>query len=153
MWALCVLSELGIKYDSSLFLTRPPRYGVAEFPSQLANGIIEFPLASVKFAGRDVPLGGGYFRLLSHRLVGKFTANLNKKRIPVVFYFHPYDFSEERHRTSLDGLSPGQRLRLFNWNQKQSIGTRRCLAKFERLLKGFEFVRFEDLLPRGGFQD
>ncbi len=70
-WALDVLSELEFAYDSSIFPVWHDRYGVPRAPRVpfLARGrehsILEFPPATWRLLGTNLPVGGGgYFRLL-----------------------------------------------------------------------------------------
>src|SRR5690606_21193793 len=71
-WALDTLLELGFEYDSSIFPVRHDRYGMrgASRAPGLIDGpsggrLVEFPMATAKFANATIPVsGGGYFRLL-----------------------------------------------------------------------------------------
>src|SRR5262249_61220001 len=68
LWALDILKDHGIRYDSSIFpVSLHDRYGISDagrFASRLENGLWEFPVATLRLGGRNLPVaGGGYFRL------------------------------------------------------------------------------------------
>src|SRR5262249_14709998 len=76
LWALDVLAELGFAYDSSIFPVRHDRYGIPDAeraPHRMSTprgrSIVEWPLATAKVLGLQLPVaGGGYFRLLPYWL-------------------------------------------------------------------------------------
>ncbi|HEY6124162.1 MAG TPA: polysaccharide deacetylase family protein, partial [Steroidobacteraceae bacterium] len=62
LWAIDILCDLGFRYDSSIFPIAHDRYGIpgAEtrpgiMKDSRGNGIVEFPLSTVKFMGRRLP--------------------------------------------------------------------------------------------------
>src|SRR5437764_868605 len=63
-WALDVLAELGLAYDSSIYPVRHDRYGVPHAPRApfLARGvqhtILEIPSATLQLLGMNIPTGG-----------------------------------------------------------------------------------------------
>ena len=70
LWALEILVEEGFLVDSSIFPVRHDRYGIPGAEPRLhrltttAGYLWEFPPSVVRFAGLNVPVGGGgYFRL------------------------------------------------------------------------------------------
>jgi len=96
LWALNILKELGFVYDSSIYpIGLHDVYGIKDSPSSiytLPNGLIEFPLSTIKFFKQRLPFGGGgYFRLYPLWLTKRFIASLNKRNIPCMFYIHPYE--------------------------------------------------------------
>jgi polysaccharide deacetylase family protein (PEP-CTERM system associated) len=103
LWALDILRDLGIRYDSSIF---PPvahdRYGLegaSRFASRLPNGIWEFPVSTLRVAGRNWAVaGGGYFRLYPLALTRRAIRHLNVQRRPAVMYLHPWEFDPEQPR-------------------------------------------------------
>src|SRR5260221_2114423 len=69
-WALDVLAEEGLAYDSSIYPVRHDRYGVPSAPRApfMAVGdnhdILEIPPATLRLLKLNLPIGGGgYFRL------------------------------------------------------------------------------------------
>lgn len=100
LWALDVIAEIGITTDSSIFPMRLPRYGIADFPRRAhsirtpgGETVFEVPLSIVDFAGRSWPIsGGGYARIAPGWLLDKAVQKLEAEDLPLVLYFHPYEF-------------------------------------------------------------
>jgi polysaccharide deacetylase family protein (PEP-CTERM system associated) len=101
LFALEVLSELGLQYDSSIFPIRMRRYGIAGFETTpqvyaLPNKkeIVELPLTVSKLAGRRMPVcGGGYMRLLPLWVLRRLFKRLESvPMIAPIIYMHPYEF-------------------------------------------------------------
>ncbi len=146
-WALDVLAEAGLLYDSSIYPVRHDRYGVPGAPRGpfMARGchneILEIPPATVRLGGVNVPVGGGgYFRLLPFPLT-KLALSLSR-RDPrtgaTVLYFHPWEFDPDQPRLPLKRLS---RFRTY-------VGIRHSQRRLTRLLSGYSFVRAVDLARR-----
>jgi polysaccharide deacetylase family protein (PEP-CTERM system associated) len=146
-WALDVLAELGLLYDSSIYPVRHDRYGVPRAPRGpfMARGchneILEIPPATVRIGGVNVPMGGGgYFRLLPFPLM-KMALSLSR-RDPrsgaTVLYFHPWEFDPDQPRLPLTRLS---RFRTY-------VGIRHSQRRLTRLLAGYPFMRAVDLARR-----
>ena len=103
LWALDVLRECGLRYDSSIFpLAAHDRYGIADadrFASQLRPGLWELPASTVRVAGRNLPVaGGGYFRLCPLWLTRQAIRRINAEGQPAVIYLHPWEFDPEQPR-------------------------------------------------------
>jgi len=96
LWALDVLKAHGIRYDSSIFpLVAHDRYGISDaqrFAHRLSNGLWEFPVSTVRMAGRNWPVaGGGYFRLFPLWLTRQSIRRINAEGQPAVIYLHPWE--------------------------------------------------------------
>ena len=110
LWALDILLESGIRYDSSIFPIHHHRYGIPDaipYPHVIREKddgtLTEFPVSTCGILGKRLPFsGGGYFRLLPIRLVTLVTSRLNGRGHPVVTYLHPWEFDpgQPRIRTS-----------------------------------------------------
>src|SRR5262249_49784451 len=96
-WALDVLAELGMLYDSSIYPVRHDRYGVPGAPRApfLAQGrersILELPPALLRFCGLSIPAGGGgYFRLLPLGVMERAIRQVQRSCRPpmATLYFH-----------------------------------------------------------------
>jgi polysaccharide deacetylase family protein (PEP-CTERM system associated) len=146
-WALDVLAELGLLYDSSIYPVRHDRYGVPDAPRGpfMAHGprseILEIPPATLRFAGVNIPVGGGgYFRLLPLPLM-KLALSISR-RDPrcgaTVLYFHPWEFDPDQPRLPLKSLN---RFRTY-------VGIRHSRNRLCRLLSGYAFMRAVDLARR-----
>lgn len=105
LWALDILGELGIRYDSSIFPVLNYRYGIADsprFPYQIErNGhrFIEFPISTLKLPGFTLPISGGaYFRIYPYQLTKQAIRAVNRSGHPVTFYLHPWEIDPEHPR-------------------------------------------------------
>ncbi len=143
-WALDILAEVGMAYDSSIYPVHHDRYGIPDAPRCpfLAQGlereILELPPATLRIGGLNVPIGGGgYFRLLPFPLM-KLALSLSRSDPrcgATVLYFHPWEFDPDQPQLPLHALS---RFRTY-------VGTRRTRDRFARLLSGYSFMRAIDL--------
>jgi polysaccharide deacetylase family protein (PEP-CTERM system associated) len=93
---LDILKEIGFLYDSSIYpIGMHDVYGIKEAKPhiyKLQNGLIEFPLSTIKFLGRRFPFGGGgYFRLYPLFLTKICISKTNRLDYPCMFYIHPYE--------------------------------------------------------------
>jgi polysaccharide deacetylase family protein (PEP-CTERM system associated) len=142
-WAFDVLAQRGYHYDSSVHPVRHPVYGVPDFPPGIstvttAHGpVIEFPVTTLPFVGRNWPIGGGgYFRLLpgaAHRFALERVTRLGR---PVALYFHPWEFD------------PGQPRIDAPWNKRfrHYVGLEKSLARLELLARRWRFGTMREVL-------
>jgi polysaccharide deacetylase family protein (PEP-CTERM system associated) len=142
LWALDVLGETGHVYSSSIYPIRHDLYGMPEaprFPFRLRpDSILEIPVTTVRFAGRNYPCGGGgYFRLLPYPVFRRMLRQVNDRdRQPGLFYFHPWEVdsrqprvqgaplkSRFRHYINLDAMQQrlGRLLRDFAWGRMDHV--------------------------------
>ncbi len=140
-WALDILKESGLEYDSSVYPTRHPDYGIPDFgtaPKKL-SGLWEVPMTSLNLGGMLLPVsGGGYFRLFPYAMTRKLLKRASKNG-PVILYFHPWEFDEGQPKVDLP------RWRRF----RHYVGLSKNRAKFLRLINDFEFTTVEDYLKSG----
>lgn len=137
-WAFKILKKCGIEYDSSVFSIAHPDYGIKDFTTKITqiDSIIEVPLSKGNLYGFKIPVcGGGYFRILPYLLI-KATLRHTLKSLPVVMYFHPWEFDYSQPRVKLPLL---KRFRHY-------VGLRKNRSKFEKLLDDFEFTTIEKLI-------
>lgn len=103
-WAFDILARCGFKYDSSVMPCRSLRYGWPDFNKNISrvktsrdHEIIEVPMSTATFLGREVPAcGGSYLRLLPYALSEKFFRMISQDRNPIV-YIHPYELDTESY--------------------------------------------------------
>jgi len=110
LWALRILAEEGFRYDSSIFPTHHPRYGIPGFQNglvtlDLGDGleIVELPLTIARVGGLALPVtGGAYLRLLPDALFRWGFRRAARQRPPAVLCVHPWelDFEQPRLRVS-----------------------------------------------------
>ena len=97
LWALDVLRDHGIRYDSSIFpLVAHDRYGISNakrFASKMYGDLWEFPVSTIRLCKRNWPVaGGGYFRLFPLWITRQAIRRLNAQGHPAVIYLHPWEF-------------------------------------------------------------
>jgi polysaccharide deacetylase family protein (PEP-CTERM system associated) len=143
LWALEVLGELGIRYDSSIFPVLNYRYGIQDaprWPYQLdgkSGGLIEFPISTCQVFGRNVPMAGGaYFRIYPYALTRRAFKSLNKAGHPAVFYLHPWELDPDHPRIPLP-----RRISLTHY-----INLNKTEKRLRRLLKDFSFAPMKEVL-------
>jgi polysaccharide deacetylase family protein (PEP-CTERM system associated) len=99
MWALDVMIEEGLGYDSSIFPIVHDRYGIpdaARYPwteTRKVGELVEFPVSTVRLLGRNLPfVGGGYLRLLPMPWVRWGMRRVTGvERRPAMLYVHPWE--------------------------------------------------------------
>jgi polysaccharide deacetylase family protein (PEP-CTERM system associated) len=153
-WALSELEMAGFKYDSSIFPVRNFLYGVTGAPLQpykpdksditksSEKGIVEFPLATVEFFGRRVPIAGGfYLRALPREIVTLGLSKMKKERKPAVIFVHPWEMYRHTPRMKLKLKS-----RLITY-----YGCDAMEMKVRHILKRFRFCPIEQLMMELGY--
>jgi len=145
-WALDVLAELGLRYDSSIFPVRNYRYGIGDsprWPYEIAAGgrtLIEFPISTWRVPGRNVPIAGGaYFRLYPYAFTRWALSGVNRAGHPAVFYLHPWELDPGHPRIPLP-----RRIGLTHY---ANLGATE--RRFRRLLADFAFAPMKDVLGVG----
>jgi polysaccharide deacetylase family protein (PEP-CTERM system associated) len=144
IWALDVLAELGIRYDSSIFPVQNYRYGIAGSPRNLyflslskGGDLCEFPVSTVKALGRVWPCSGGaYFRIYPYRFTKRNIEALNREGIPANFYIHPWELDPDHPRIPLP-----RRISLTHYFRLGST-----VPRLKRLLKEFQFGTLESVI-------
>lgn len=145
LWALDVLAEQGIRYDSSVFAVYHDRYGIPDANPCLhqmptAHGPLwEFPASVLRVARVNVPVsGGGYFRLYPlQATVGFLSYVARATQRPLMFYVHPWEVDPDQPR-----LNVGSRKSRFRHYVNLSTTER----KLDTLLKRFRFGRMSDVI-------
>jgi polysaccharide deacetylase family protein (PEP-CTERM system associated) len=143
-WALDVLAELNMIYDSSIYPVLHDRYGVPSAPREpfLAEGtfhtMLELPLATLQFLGMRIPVGGGgYFRLLPLSFLQRALRQVARDCSPPVatLYFHPWEFDPLQARLPLSLI---KRFRTY-------VGIASNHRRLKALLGGHRFARADDV--------
>jgi polysaccharide deacetylase family protein (PEP-CTERM system associated) len=103
LWALDILREHGIKYDSSIFpLAAHDRYGINNadrFANKVHDSLWEFPVSTVRLGKHNWPVaGGGYFRLFPLWITRQAIRHINAEGHPAVVYLHPWEFDPDQPR-------------------------------------------------------
>jgi polysaccharide deacetylase family protein (PEP-CTERM system associated) len=147
LWALDTLLELGFDYDSSIYPTGiHDVYGIDGATPGIhthANGLVEYPLATVEIGGRRIPFGGGgYFRLYPVPVTEWLIRRENTAGLPCMFYIHPYEVGPARPRIA--GLSAYRRFRHY-------YNCANGRARLRRLIERVPFGAAVDVLSERGY--
>lgn len=148
-WAVDILQEFRIKYDSSVFPARNFLYGENGAPIDIykissrdiripdeTSGLIEFPITVFSLGRLRLPVSGGfYLRLLPVSLQISLLKLVNKKR-PFIIYLHPWECFKDTPRVKLRPL--------YHFITYHNINS--TLKKIEHLLKSFKFDRVDNIL-------
>lgn len=156
-WALEIMAAAGLRYDSSVFPIRHARHGMPAAPRHPhlihtpAGALVEFPLATVRFLGQNLPIaGGGYLRVLPLAFIRSGIRAINRQGQVAVMYVHPYEFEDEWLDLPVPTWSARRRLGLRiralkrNWGRGQPM-----LAKFKALLNSFSFTPLREVMVHG----
>ena len=145
IWALDVLANEGFTYDSSIYPIHHDLYGVPgarRFPYthrlKDGNSLLEFPPATVRVLGQNLPCsGGGYLRILplayTHWVFRKYEETYGER---VVVYFHPWELDPDQPR-----IQERLKSRLRHYTNLSKMTNR-----LEILLQNYAFQPFSGLL-------
>lgn len=146
LWALEVLGELGIRYDSSIFPVVNYRYGISDAPrwphriSIGADSITEFPISTLRLWGHNLPIAGGaYFRIFPYAVTRRAFRMINAEGQPVTFYLHPWELDADHPRIPLP-----RRIALTHY-----FNLRATEKRLQRLLRDFHFAPMKEVLDVG----
>jgi polysaccharide deacetylase family protein (PEP-CTERM system associated) len=151
-WALDVLQELGLSYDCSLFPIRRGLYGfpaAKSFPHLIredGSPLIEFPMPTFRFCGKNLPLGGGYFRWFPYRYTLWGIKRTNRMGRPLAFYLHPYELDPEELSRPL----PGEDLKSRLVRLSQGFNRARTEGKLGRLFRDFKWTSVSGWIAEEG---
>lgn len=139
LWALDVLVENGILYDSSIF---PANRRFGGFPAldvkkpfsihtKSGNKIDEFPIGYVNLLHKKVMFsGGGYFRFMPYWLTKQLTCNQDYN----LAYFHIRDM--DRYQKIVPSVNY-----FYSY-----YGIKQAYNKFENYIKDFDFISFSQAI-------
>jgi polysaccharide deacetylase family protein (PEP-CTERM system associated) len=130
LWALSVLRQEGILYDSSIFPAYNHRYGIpgaVRMPHQILPRLWECPISTVPTPFGNIPFSGGaYFRILPWWVFLQAFRLLERRNEPIILYFHPYDF---------DASQPASRTRSYLFDFRRNFGIGASMDKLSKLLR------------------
>ncbi|OYU42249.1 MAG: polysaccharide deacetylase family protein [Burkholderiales bacterium PBB4] len=145
LWAFDCLREAGYLYSSSIYPIKHDHYGMPDAPRfahEVAGGLVEIPVTTLRMNGRNWPSsGGGYFRLLPYALsrwmIGKVNADDRK---PAIFYFHPWEIDHAQPRVA--GIDLKTRFRHY-------VNIDRMERRLDGLLGDFHWGRMDEIFLPG----
>ncbi len=140
LWAGPILADHGFRYSSSIFPIAHRRYGIPDWPRTPSRwptcDLIEFPMSTLRFLGRNWPAcGGGYTRLLPGAALAHAVRQLNRREMPAVVYLHPYELAPDE----VDGFSRAGIHCTWGRRLTQSLWRSRVQPRLSRLLAEFQF--------------
>jgi len=135
LWALDVLKENGIKYDSSVFPIHHDRYGIPDADRFIHrwnnNGLVELPFSTVNILGQNIPVaGGGYFRLYPYWFTKWAIEKINREGYPAIVYIHPWELDYKQPRIKANLIS----------GCRHYINLRKTEDRLKALLSDFKFT-------------
>lgn len=149
---LCILKELGFKYDSSHLDFSKARHtvnldlkGFKEVSKDIfhSGDFFEFGLSKHKIFGKPYPIsGGGYVRLSNWGFIKSVIRQYLQKNSYYVFYLHPFELTTQKI-PFLKELKPYDQFYL-----QYGINTYgNHIEQLIRMLKklGYSFITFEEL--------
>ncbi|MCB1734509.1 MAG: DUF3473 domain-containing protein [Gammaproteobacteria bacterium] len=145
-WALDILAEAGIEYDSSIYPTRTPIYGIPDAPhdpfrlhTPAGHSLIEYPPTVLRFPLRNLPIAGGiYLRLLPYPLVRAALRHCQRRGRAAMVYIHPPEFDPAKPRIPMPFAE-----RLLHYTRLDAMR-----VKVPQLLRDFRFAPIGELLDK-----
>ena len=141
LWALPIMIEEGIRYDSSVFPIYHDRYGIPDaprLPYQIYQHnqatLTEYPMTTVSIGKYNLPCsGGGYFRLFPFWLTKKLIQHCQGNKRPIIFYAHPWEFD-----TGLPQINLGLLGKIRHYN-----GINKFLKHLDIITDMYPFTSFQ----------
>ncbi|MGE5807258.1 MAG: XrtA system polysaccharide deacetylase [Ignavibacteria bacterium] len=144
LWALDILQEEGMLYDSSIFPIKTYLYGISGSPVypyiiKENNGkkLFEFPPSTISVFSRKIPVAGGfYMRLFPYWFINSGIKKINKEGQSAIIYIHPPEFDPSKPVLKL----PLKEKILHYYNLDVMEG------KIKQLVTEFKFCTIKELL-------
>jgi polysaccharide deacetylase family protein (PEP-CTERM system associated) len=109
LWAIEIMSSLGLVYDSSVFPILHDNYGIPNAPRnpyKISEDLWEFPMTTARIFGKNLPIGGGaYLRVFPYWLTRWGIQQVNAAGEPAIVYVHPWELDPEHPRIKASALS------------------------------------------------
>jgi polysaccharide deacetylase family protein (PEP-CTERM system associated) len=139
-WALDILAETGIRYDSSIFPVKHDTYGVPDaprLPFQVmtpSGPIVEFPMTTFRMGNLpNFPVGGGgYLRILPEWYTRYGLKQVAREGVPAICYIHPWEVDPEQPR-----IVAGFKSRLRHYTNLAKTS-----ARLKNLIESGNFTNF-----------
>lgn len=147
LWALDILIDLGITYDSSIYpdvrghggLPGAPRFPYYQV-TPAGRQIFEIPSSCFNLFGKKIGFaGGGYLRLFPYFLIKRGMDEYERLGYPVNVYLHPREIDPEHPRMNLPLY------RKF----KCYVNLNTTGKKLRSLLRDYSFGRIKDIFDLG----
>jgi len=143
LWVFGEIEAAGFRYSSSVYPVHHDLYGIPDaqripFKAPGTARLMEIPVATARFFGRNIPAGGGgYFRLFPYWLSRQLIRAVQRQEVGRAnMYFHPWEFDTAQPRPP--GLSARTRFRHY-------LNQERALPRLRRLLADFHWAPFAEV--------
>jgi polysaccharide deacetylase family protein (PEP-CTERM system associated) len=154
LWALGVLADAGLEYDSSQLDSPLARRRFAPIPLCSyrlrlpdGRGLVEFPVSVWPLLGWRLPIGGGgYWRLLPARVVQMGLRYAARRSGHLTLYFHPFEYDRQRLRASHPHAGDGSAFHRRLWYAYYEFGRRTIAAKLRHASASYRFVSVAQFL-------
>lgn len=145
-WAFDALLESGYRYSSSVYPVQHDHYGMPDaprFPYSPRPGLLEIPITTTRYLGRNLPAGGGgYFRLAPYAMSRWALRRVNViDQRAAVFYLHPWEVDPDQPR--VDGANLKTRFRHY-------LNLHKTEPRLSRLLGDFRWDRIDRVFACAG---
>ena len=148
LWALEILAEHGFTHDSSIFpIVGHDSYGLPEASRDIHRlvthhgTITEFPPTAWHFGRLNVPIGGGYFRILPYSVSERAFKEVRHCHRPAMFYTHPWELDPEQPKVR--GLGVKNSFRHYT-------GLKATAQRLDRLLSSASFASMSEVISAVG---
>lgn len=147
LWAINIIKNNGLMYDSSIFPAKTHLYGIPDsppFPYPISSlrienddsgkSFLEIPLSvyRIPYMKINIPIAGGFFlRFFPYGFISYAISQINKSNHPAVCYLHPWELDPEQPR-----------IRSLPWYHYYQLNGME--KKFRRLLGDFQFTSVRD---------
>lgn len=145
LWALDVLRDCGLKYDSSIYpvslrlFTHGGISGNSQRQFYINDGLVEFPLATMNIFGLRLPVATTcYFRLFPYSITKGAIKKLNNRGLSATLNFHTWEFDEHQPRVKMP----------LAQSIKHYYNLSKTNERFEKLVNEFSFVSCKEGLER-----
>lgn len=143
LWALDILVEEGIQYDSSIHPVLNWRYGIPDAdrtPSLITTPkgrqLLEVPVSTVPLPRLNIPVGGGaYFRIYPYRMQRFLLRRLQKRGDHIGFYIHPWEVDANHPHLDLP----------FRVRATHYYNLKSTYPKLNSLFSDFNFRSYQDM--------
>jgi hypothetical protein len=144
LWALDVLAEEGLLYDSSIFPSGHYKYSLPSFPTKPCRidirpdtSIAEFPAQVLSVGSFRIPAAGGFqLRALPARVSQWALRQSERKGTQGMVYLHPYDLDDEVPRLNVS----------FTFRMIRYYNLARTNRTLRTLLTSFSFIPIRDVV-------
>lgn len=139
-WAMDILAEEGILYDSSIHPVFNYRYGIPNahrLSSLISVGtgghILEVPVSTYPFPKFNLPIGGGaYLRIYPYSFLRSMLRKLERRQEGISMYMHPWEIDFEQPRIDLP----------FRISATHYFNLKTTASKLGDLFNDFKFVSY-----------